>query len=83
MGLFDDPTIRERVRDMLCEHLGCDADAVHDDAELASDLGADSLDVQELARDVEDRFAIQISDDDTDGMTRVGDVIRLIEQRAA
>lgn len=47
-------------------------------ARIASDLGADSIDLVELAMEFEDEFGIEISDDDAEKLITVDDVILYI-----
>jgi acyl carrier protein len=68
------------VRTLIADHLGVDVKRVTDEAHLEDDLGADWLDRLELMIVIEDRFAdVEISDDDVDQITVVGDLIRHVE----
>ena len=53
--------IADRVKNIVVEHLGVDADKVVDGA--IDDLGADSLDTVELVMAFEEEFAVEIPDD--------------------
>lgn len=72
-----------RVQKMLVESLGVDAANVTTDASLADDLGADSLDIVELVMTFEEEFAIEITDDEADKLTTVGEWIALIDGKRA
>lgn len=69
------------TRRILREHLGVSDEQLTDDAHLADDLGADSLDPVELALAVEDEFSITVTDDETAACMTVGDWIKLVEGR--
>ena len=55
--------ISDRVRNIVVEHLGVDADKVVDGASFIDDLGADSLDTVELVMAFEEEFGVEIPDD--------------------
>ena len=54
----------EKVRDIIVETLGCDAEAVTPAASLADDLGADSLAAVELVMALEEAAGISIAEED-------------------
>lgn len=69
----------EKVRAIICEQFELDADRVTMDASLIGDLGADSLDVIDLAMSIEDEFDIEVPDDEIDNIKTVGDIVRFVE----
>lgn len=77
------PSVKERVENILIEHLGLDADEVTPTAKLAEDLGADSLDVVELVMGIEEEFGIEIDDTDYDAgqFATVADVVSYVEKK--
>ena len=56
----------ERVKKIVVEHLGVEAEKVTEEASFIDDLGADSLDIVELVMAFEEEFGVVITDDDTD-----------------
>ena len=75
-------SIADKVTKIIGEQLGVDADEVIPEAAF-KDLGADSLDVVELALALEEEFKIpMMSDEDIQRMAHVQDAIAYIEQRA-
>lgn len=73
--------INEEVRAIVAEKLGVELEQVVDSANFQSDLGADSLDIVELIMEFEQKFGLEISDEDAgDNIITVGDAIRYIEQ---
>jgi acyl carrier protein len=77
-------TIEPRLRKIINDHLGgCESRPFAEDFPLESrmrqDLGADSLDQVELAMVIEDKFNIEITDEDVDRWKTAGDVLRCIE----
>ena len=70
----------EKVRDIIVETLGCDAEAVTPTASLADDLGADSLDVVDMLMSLEDEFDVEIPDDEIEKIRTVGDLVTYIEE---
>ena len=56
------------ARALIADHLAVDVDAVRDEASFASDLGADSLDVIELAMRFEEALNVSIDDYETESL---------------
>jgi acyl carrier protein len=72
--------IAERVKKIVIDHLGVDADKVVESASFIDDLGADSLDTVELVMAFEEEFGVEIPDDDADSILTVGDAVKFIEK---
>lgn len=70
----------DKVKDIICEELGIEAELVKLDSSLADDLGADSLDAIELIMAVEEKFDVEISDSDAAKIKLVSDMVRLLEE---
>ena len=75
--------IADRVKKIVVEHLGVDADKVIEGANFIDDLGADSLDTVELVMAFEEEFNVEIPDDAAETIVTVGDAIRFLEKNAA
>ena len=74
-------TIEERVKKIVVEHLGVEADKVTEAASFIDDLGADSLDNVELVMAFEEEFDIEIPDDAAEHIQTVGDAVKFIGER--
>ncbi len=74
--------IAERARTIVVEQLVVDPDDVVDEARFIDDLGADSLDMVELALKFEREFGFEISDDAVECILTVGDAVKFIEENA-
>lgn len=61
----------DKVKEVIVEKLGVDADKVTPEARFVEDLGADSLETVELIMGLEDRFGISISDEDAEKIRTV------------
>ena len=72
--------IAERVKKIVVEHLGVEADKVTASASFIEDLGADSLDTVELVMAFEEEFSIEIPDDVAEKITTIKDAIGHIEK---
>jgi acyl carrier protein len=75
--------VAERVKKIVVEHLGVDADKVVDGANFRADLGADSLDTVELVMAFEEEFGVEIPDDAAETIVTVGDAIKFLEKASA
>lgn len=73
MAILDD------VKEVVVEQLDCDAGAIKEDSKFIEDLGADSLDVVELVMALEEKFDIEIPDEDAEGILTVADAVKYIE----
>ena len=65
---------------MLAEALNISAEKITMDSNVIEDLGADSLDMVELLSRLEDEEGITIPEEDLDGLTTVGDIVRELEK---
>ncbi len=71
----------ERTKDIIVDLLGVDAAKITLDANFREDLEADSLDLVELIMAFEEEFGGEISDEEAQKITTVGEVVQYIEQR--
>jgi acyl carrier protein len=76
-------TIEQRIKDIIVEQLGVNADQVTAEAKFIEDLGADSLDTVELVMALEEEFGLEIPDEEAEKLQRVGDVIKYVEDAQA
>lgn len=65
----------EKVRDIVVEQLGVEADEINIDSTFIDDLGADSLDIVELIMAFEEEFGIEIPDEAAEKIKTVQDVV--------
>lgn len=73
MAIFDD------VKEVVVEQLNVSPDEVKMESKFVEDLGADSLDVVELVMALEEKFNIEIPDDQAEKIQTVGDAVKFIE----
>lgn len=71
--------IEEKVKEIIIDQLGVDAEEVTLDAKFIEDLGADSLDTVELVMALEEEFNIEIPDEDAEKIVTVRDAIKYIK----
>ena len=71
----------EKMRSYISEQLGIDEDEIGLATDLRDDLGADSLDLFELAMNLEDEYALEIPVEELQQFRTVGDVIRYLNAR--
>ncbi len=70
--------IEARVKDIVVEQLGVNADEVTTDASFIDDLGADSLDTVELVMALEEEFECEIPDEEAEKITTVKEAVNYI-----
>ena len=76
---MSEPT-ESRVREIIINELGVEAEKVTDEASFVEDLGADSLDTVELVMAFEEEFGVDIPDEDAEQMRTVGDAIKYLRE---
>jgi acyl carrier protein len=74
-------SVEDRVKNIIVEQLGVDAEEVTPEASFVEDLGADSLDTVELIMAFEEEFGVEISDDEAEKIRKVRDAVEYIEKR--
>jgi acyl carrier protein len=74
--------VADKVKGIIVEQLGVDADEVTSEASFTDDLGADSLDIVELVMAFEEEFGIEIPDEDAEKIGRVQEAIDYIEKHS-
>ena len=72
-------SVASRVKEIIIDELGVEAEKVSEDKSFVDDLGADSLDTVELIMAFEEEFEIDIADEDAERMNTVGDAISYIQ----
>ncbi len=77
MALTDD------VKNIIVEQLHVTPEKVTDSAHFVDDLGADSLDIVELVMAFEEKFGIEIPDEDSQQLTTVGKAVDYLQRRMA
>ena len=73
--------LEDKVRDIIVEQLGVNAEQVTPEASFIEDLGADSLDTVELVMAFEEEFGAEIPDEDAEKLTTVGNVIAYLKEK--
>ena len=73
--------LEDKVKEIIVEQLGVNADQVTGEASFIEDLGADSLDTVELVMAFEEEFGAEIPDEDAEKLTSVGAVISYLKEK--
>ncbi len=72
----------ETLKKFLIDELHVNAEDIRMEAELSGDLGINSLELADLVYICEEKFNIEIDDEDLHNFTTVGDVVRYLEDNA-
>ena len=75
--------IETQVKEIIVEQLGVDPEKLTDDAKFIEDLGADSLDTVELVMAFEEKFSVEVPDEDAEKLKSVEDVVNYIKANQA
>lgn len=78
---MSDKSIEDRVKEIIVEQLGVNADQVTPEAKFVEDLGADSLDTVELVMAFEEEFEIEVPDEEAEKLQAVSDVVSYINSQ--
>ena len=78
---MDRSEIFAAVSESAVELLKVDASQVTEEATFGDDLGADSLDLTELVMALEDRFDIEVPEDDLEDVRTIGDAVNLVHAK--
>ncbi|MBE6419005.1 MAG: acyl carrier protein [Akkermansiaceae bacterium] len=75
--------IETQVKEIIVEQLGVDPEKVTSTAKFIDDLGADSLDTVELVMAFEEKFGVEVPDEDAEKLKSVEDVVSYIKANQA
>ncbi len=78
-----DDTLKKDVVATIAEQLGVDVSEVTDEKSFIEDLNADSLDLTEMIMTLEEKFNVEIADEQAEKLKTVGDVISFINAKKA
>nr|WP_309235951.1 acyl carrier protein [Planktothrix sp. FACHB-1365] len=76
-------TLFEKVKEIVKEQLDVEEDKITPEANFIDDLGADSLDKEKLVMALEEKFEVEIPDEDAENLNTVQDVVNYIKKNAA
>ncbi|MCI8832061.1 MAG: acyl carrier protein [Lachnospiraceae bacterium] len=71
----------EKMKEIIADQLGVDEDIITEEASFKEDLGADSLDLFELAMALEDTYSVEIPSEELEGLTTVGKVMDYLKSK--
>ena len=77
-------TTFEKIRGIIAEQLGIDdVESIKKDTSIMGDLDADSLDTVEIMMSIEDKFEIEIPEEDAEKFKNIGDIVNYVEKKIA
>lgn len=71
----------DKVKNIIVEQLDVEGSMVTADTDIRESLGADSLDLVDLAMTIEDEFEVEITDDDIEAIKTVGDLVDFLNSK--
>lgn len=71
-----------QVLNVIIEYTDFDKGGITSETKITDDLGLDSLDIVEIGLRIEKAFDIEITDDDLEAVTTVGDLVELTEKKS-
>lgn len=74
-------SVEADVKEIIVDQLGVDEAQVKNEASFIDDLGADSLDTVELVMAFEEKFEIEIPDEDAEKLRSVGDAVSYLTEK--
>ena len=83
MSEKDMSSIENQVKKIVVSQLGCEESAVNPQAKFIDDLGADSLDIVELVMAMEEKFEVDIPDEEAENIRTVEDAVNFIKKSKA
>lgn len=73
----------EKMKELIADQLGIEAETITAESRFKEDLGADSLDLFELVMALEDEYSVEIPAEDLQSMASVGDVMKYLADKGA
>ncbi len=70
----------EKMREIICEFVDLDPESITLQTNIRTDLGLNSLELVNLAVEIEEEFDVEIPDREATGLETVADAIRIIEE---
>ena len=72
----------EKIRGCIASQLGIDEEEIKMESSFVNDLGADSLDIVELIMALEEKYDIEIPDEEVEKIVTVGDIVEYVKARS-
>lgn len=70
----------EKIRKIISEQLHQPEENITEETSFQDDLGADSLDIFQIIMALEEEFELEISNEDAEGISTVGDVVEYVKE---
>lgn len=71
----------EKLKEIIADQLGVNADEIKADSSFKEDLGADSLDLFELVMGLEEEYGVEIPSEDLEKIVTVNDVMEYLKAK--
>lgn len=69
----------EEIKELIIEQLDVEREEITLESKFVEDLGADSLDLMELASSFEEKYEVNIDKEELKKIVKVGDIVELIK----
>ena len=71
----------DKVKELIAQQLNKAPAEITEDKEIVKDLGADSLDLVEMLLSLEENFGVTVSDEQTESIKTVKDIVEIIDNQ--
>lgn len=75
--------IFERLSKVVAEQVDIDVEEIKLESSFSEDLGIDSLDIFEIVMELEEEFDMEIPTEDLEGMSKISDLVKYINEKQA
>ena len=73
--------VQAKLKEIVMDRLNAEEEQIKPEASFVEDLGADSLDIDELIMGIEEEFDIEIPDEDAEKLTTVGEAMSYVKAK--
>ena len=73
--------ILEEVKEIIARYVKIEPEKITLESKLNEDLDADSIDIADVVKDIEEKYGFEFSDEDAENIVAIKDLVKVIEER--